>query len=56
MPKGKSLSIKRRDKDIRKMYEELLRVGIRAGRAKKEIAAKFYISYATVENIIYRRG
>ena len=56
MPKAKSENATRRDADVRKMYAELLRVKIQPGEAKKVIAHKFYISYATVENIIYRRN
>lgn len=56
MAKCKSENVRRRDRDIRKQYEELLRVKIKPGEAKKIIAEKFYISYATVENVIYRRN
>ncbi len=55
MSKLKSKPKKTRDDIIRAHYEEMIRVGYRHCLAKKELAAKYFLSYRTVEEIIYRR-
>ena len=60
LKKGKSKTVRhsmriiQRNQEIKKKYEIKLKEGLRASVAKKQLAAQFYLSYARIENILYR--